>query len=66
MVECPNRKMVLLVEQDRDDFNEDPNQNFDQAPRFDEEITYGDMRESLAISKKFKSSLCGRKQLASQ
>nr|XP_028965045.1 uncharacterized protein LOC114827423 [Malus domestica] len=48
-VECRNRKIVSLVKQDGEDVDEDTNLNFDEAPRFDEEITYGDKGESLVI-----------------
>ncbi|CAL2280662.1 unnamed protein product [Prunus armeniaca] len=47
--DCPNRKIVSLVEENEEEFNEEVGLNLDEGPRFDEELTYGDEGESLVI-----------------
>ncbi|CAL2257293.1 unnamed protein product [Prunus armeniaca] len=47
--DCPNRKIVSLVEENEEEFNEEVGLNLDEGPRFGEELTYGDEGESLVI-----------------
>lgn len=61
--DCPNCKIVPLVEENEEEFNEEVGLNLDEGPRFDEELTYGDEGE-LSHSKKFKCSPSAGRQLA--
>ncbi|KAK0580214.1 hypothetical protein LWI29_038137 [Acer saccharum] len=49
VLEYPNRKIISLVEEVDKEAVDENWQSEDEGPKFDEEITYGDQGESLAI-----------------
>jgi hypothetical protein len=55
--ECPNRRIVSLVEEVEENSDEDDAAEEDEGPKFDEEITYGDQGASLVVRRSLNTTL---------